>query len=138
MPNSSRVIVDTNIIFSALLSENSSFSRTILKSEHSFYICESVFIELFKHKEKISSASKLDEDKIIRWLYTILKNINLCKESLIPQQIRQQAYNLCEDIDPADAPHIALTIHLDGLFWTGDKKLIRYLSKNNFHHFFNP
>ncbi|MFN2267748.1 MAG: PIN domain-containing protein, partial [Desulfonatronovibrio sp.] len=80
---------------------------------------------------------KLDEDKIIRWLYTILKNINLCKESLITQKTRQQAYSLCKDIDPADAPHVALTIHLDGLLWTGDKKLINHLSKNNFFRFFN-
>jgi predicted nucleic acid-binding protein len=52
-----RVVVDTNILFSALLRSRTRFADVLLRSEHAFYVCESVLVELFKHKEKILAAS---------------------------------------------------------------------------------
>ena len=115
MPLSQPVIIDTNIIFSALLSNQSSFTQIILNSEYSFYICESVIIELFKHKEKIISLSKLSEEEIIRLYSILLRRVIISKEKLIEPSIRQKAYHLCLDIDEADSPIVALTIKLKGL-----------------------
>lgn len=55
----SRVVVDTNILFFALLSSQSRFTNILLTSGHQFYVCELVVVELFKHKEKFVRLIKL-------------------------------------------------------------------------------
>ncbi len=132
------VIIDTNILFSALLRSRSTFAQTILGSEHSFYIYESVIVELFKHKEKLVRLSHLTEEEIIRVLYMILRHVTVSKEQLIEPSIREKAYGLCSDIDEADSPHVALALQLGGLLWTGDSKLKNGLRKKGFDAFFDP
>lgn len=136
MAESKPVIVDTNILFSALLRSESHFTRTILGSGHSFFICESAIVELFKHKERIVEISQLTETEIVRLFYTLLRHVTVAKEELIDPTIRQKAYEFCVDIDEADTPHVALTMHLDGLLWTGDKTLKQGLEKQGFDQFF--
>jgi len=130
------VVIDTNILFSCLLKNSSPFSNIILGTPHSFYICESVIVELFRHKERIKSLSHLEETEIIRLYYTLLRTINIYKEVLIDSSIRTKAYEICKDIDSADTPHVALTIHLKGLLWTGDEKLKKGLRSKGFDSFF--
>jgi predicted nucleic acid-binding protein len=130
------VVIDTNILFSCLLKNQSEFSRLIFGTPNQFYICESVIIELFKHKERILALSRLDESDIVRLFYTLLRNITVYREILIAPSIRERAYALCRNIDPADSPHVALTIHLNGVLWTGDEKLKKALRLKGFHSFF--
>jgi predicted nucleic acid-binding protein len=132
------IIVDASILFSALLGKESRFAQLILGSERRFFICESTVVELFKHKEKIVRLSKLTENELIRVLYVLLRRVTVCKEELIKEKIRRQAYDLCVDIDVADTPYIALTIQIGGLLWTGDKKLKKGLQKKGFNRFFEP
>ena len=132
------VIVDANILFSALLRDGTPFAQQLLGSNWRFCICESTIIELFKHKEKIVRLSKLTEDDVIRVFYTLLRRVTVVKEDLIEQTTRQQAYTLCQDIDVADTPFVALTLHLDGLLWTGDKVLKSGLRDKGFDRFFEP
>jgi predicted nucleic acid-binding protein len=47
------VVVDANILFSALLRQETTFSRHLLTSERRFFICESTVVELFKHSARI-------------------------------------------------------------------------------------
>lgn len=61
-PSKRPVIVDTNILFSALLTNRSKFAETLLATENDFFICEMVLVELFKHKEKIINLSGLSEE----------------------------------------------------------------------------
>lgn len=132
------VIVDTNILFSALLSTQSSFAETLLKSEHQFFVCEQILVEMFKHKEKIARLSKLSESDLIRFYYILLKRLYLFKEDLISLKNRKSAFELCRDIDETDTPHVALTLELDGLLWTGDKALKEGLKLKGFTQFFEP
>ncbi len=53
MPDSSQIIVDANILFSALLREASPFAERMLHAEQHFAVCESAIVSLFKHKERI-------------------------------------------------------------------------------------
>lgn len=65
MPLESKpVVVDTNILFSALLSSQSDFTEVLLNSEQKFFVCEQVFVELFRRKEKIVRYSHLSEDDV--------------------------------------------------------------------------
>lgn len=136
MSNSKPIVVDTNIIFSALLKSNSNFTRLLLLSDYQFFVCEQMFVEIFKYKEKIVKLSQLSEDDIIEVYKTLIKKLNLYKEDLISFSNCQLAYQLCQNIDINDVPHIALTLELNGLLWTGDKKLKQGLLNKNFTQFF--
>ncbi len=136
MAASKPVVVDTNILFSALLRQDSRFARIILGSTHLFYICESVIVELFKHKERIVRLSKLSEEDIVKLFYTLLRRVTVSKEELIDRSIRQEAYRLCASKDETDTPQVALTLQLDGLLWTGDEALKTELRKQGFDAFF--
>jgi len=92
---------------------------------------------LFTHKEKIIKSSKLSEEDVVRLFYTILKNVAISREELIDESIRFKAFELCRDIDETDSPHVALTLSLNGLLWTGDMKLKNGLKKKGFDLFFS-
>lgn len=132
------IIVDTNILFSALLNSQPSFTEILIGSGCRFFVCEQVLVELFKRKEKIVKVSQLSEDEIVRIYQILLKRITLYKEDLIALENRVASYTLCKDIDESDTPHVALTLELDGLLWTGDKKLKEGLRRKGFEQFFEP
>lgn len=132
------IVVDTNILFSALISSQSSFINPLLSSKYDFFVCEQVLVELFKRKEKLVKVSSLSEDEIVRVYQILLKRIMLYKEDLIAPGNRAAAYVLCQDIDESDIPHVALTLELKGLLWTGDKKLKEGLKRKGFDQFFEP
>ena len=132
------IIVDTNILFSALLSNRSAFAEIIFMSGHQFYVCEQVIVELFKHKEKIVRLSKLSDDDVIRLYHILLRRLTLYKEDLISREHLATAYALCQSIDPNDTHHVALTLELDGILWTGDNTLRRGLQRQGFEAFFDP
>lgn len=127
------IVVDTNIIISSLLHRKSPFLELLLTKKHQFYICELSIIELFNNKEKIIKLSKLKEDEVTKVFHTLLRNLNLFKENLIEKLNWQKAYQLCKDIDETDTPFVALTIELDGLLLTGDKKLKAKLKRKGFN-----
>ncbi len=134
-----RVVVDTNIIFSALISgAESAFAETLLRSDNQFFVCESTIVEIFKHKEKIIKFARISEDDMTRWYHLLLKHLQLYKEDLIAPENRKAAYELCKDVDEADTPHVALALELKAVLWTGDKKLQNGLIKKGFDKFFTP
>ncbi|MBE0425847.1 MAG: hypothetical protein IBX72_04265 [Nitrospirae bacterium] len=53
-----KVVVDTNILFSAFLSENSQYRDLLFDEKYEFYSPNFVFLEIFKHKEKILKCKK--------------------------------------------------------------------------------
>lgn len=136
MPTHPPVIVDKHIIFSALLRQPSHFSSILLETDRNFFVCESVLVKLFKHKEQIIRSSRLSEDEIIRVYHILIRRLNLFKEDLISPKHRAAAYELCRDIDFSDTPHVALTLELDGELWTGDKSLKEGLQQKGFNRFF--
>lgn len=132
------VIVDTNILFSALLRKQTRFASILLDSEYDFYVCEQVIVELFKHKESITEQSKLTEEELLTLFHTILRRIRLYKEDQIAQEHYALAESLCQNIDEHDSRHVALTLELQGLLWTSDKKLKNGLLRQQFTQFFEP
>lgn len=132
------VVIDTNILFSALLREPSRFVSLIFQSEYDFYICEYVIVELFKHKDRLVKQSKLSEDDLLRLLYRLLKRLSIYPERLIKPSFLSEAQNLCAPIDVNDTVHVALTLALDGRLWTGDRTLVDGLRQQGIDIFFTP
>ncbi len=131
------VIVDTNIIFSALLREDNKYANALIKNEgrHDFYGVYFTIVELFKHKERIKKFSKLSDDDILEVLYELLKHINLINDHIISVSSWKQAMNLVYDIDIKDLPNVALTIELEGKLWTNDVELKEGLRAKGFDEF---
>jgi predicted nucleic acid-binding protein len=133
-----RVVVDPNILFSTLLSSQSRFTDVLFTSGHQFYVCELVLVEMFKHKEKIVRLSKLSDDDIVRFYHILLRRLTVYKEDLIAPEHRAAALALCDPIDATDTPHVALTLEIGGLLWTGDNTLKQGLQRQGFSAFFDP
>jgi len=132
------VIVDTNILFSALLGKSKKIRDVLLtEKDVTFYSCKFAVVELFKHKEKIQKYSSLKEDEILELLYGLLKRINFFDEDSVTNESRQKAYDLCKHVDEKDTPHVSITIELNGLLWTRDKTLREGLEAKGFKSFFD-
>jgi predicted nucleic acid-binding protein len=129
------IIVDTNILFSALLGKNNLLRDRLLNPKETLYSCKFIMVELFKYKEKISRYSNLSEEAILELLYNLLKNINFIDEHTLTQECLKQAHSLCHDIDEKDTPFVALTMELNGVLWTYDKKLKQGLARKGFTRF---
>ena len=135
-----RIVVDTNIIFSALLRKENHYANLLIKNEeeHTFYGVYFTFVELFKHKERIAKYSKLPEDTLLEVLYELLKRIHIVNDDLISNQSWRQAIQLAHDVDIKDVPNIALTIELEGKLWTSDTALKNGVRAKGFNDFFEP
>jgi len=132
-----KLIVDTNIVFSALLGKSRKIREILFSSEDiKPYSCKYSIVELFKHKDKLISNSALDEEEILNIFYYLLKRIEFYNEDFISDNSLKKAYELCNDIDEKDLLFVALTIELDGLLWTGDKELLRGLIRKGFEQIF--
>lgn len=131
-----KVVVDTNIIFAALLKENNKLLEHLLLSTVEFYSMRYVVVELFKHKERIVQYSQLPEADMLDFLHRILTNIRFVDEQLISINSYSRAYRYCHETDIKDLPFLALAIELEGSLWTSDKKLIEGVSSKGFVDFY--
>ena len=132
-----KVIVDTNIIFSALLREDNKYANTLIKNadNHDFFAVYYTIVELFKHKERITKFSKLSDNDVLEVLYELLKHIQIINDDIISVASWKQAMNLTHDVDIKDVPNIALTIELEGKLWTNDAELKNGLRAKGFDEF---
>jgi len=127
-----KLVVDTNIIFSALLKRESKELLILTSSLHfEFFIPKFVFIELFKYKEKILQYSELSEEEVTELLHIIFENITIVNENQIPYEFRKSGYELTKDVDIKDSVFVALALALNSKLWSGDKKLKNHLIKKN-------
>ena len=110
-----RIVVDTNIVFSALISSSATISDIIIApfNRFRFYTCDYLFDELDNHQEKLLKASKLSEKEIDKARINLFKYINVISLGIIPQNIWLAAEALTFDIDPDDIPFVALSMFLD-------------------------
>jgi predicted nucleic acid-binding protein len=128
-----KLIADSNIIYSALLSNDNICQFIILAEALEFFSPNFMVLEIFKHKEKIKLNSKLSEEEIITQYERILSRITFIKEEVIPTSCYFDAYKLCKDLDKNDIPFVALTIFLDGILLTRDKVIYNGLKAQNFN-----
>ena len=129
-----KIIVDTNIVFSALLNVNSRIGQILIngKNHFDFYSPEYVRHEIFRHKKKIISIGKLSENEFLETYELILKNITILNHSIIPAEIYRNAESICRDIDIDDTIFVAVSDFTKGILWTGDLRLLNGLSKKGF------
>jgi predicted nucleic acid-binding protein len=129
-----KVIVDTNIVFSALLNTNSHIGRLLLdtRDKVEFYSCKYLQKEIYRHIDKICHYSRLNSDDLFELISLVESRIFFIDEELLPTLIITEAQAWVSDIDFDDFAFVALAMHLDAWLWTGDKKLINGLRQKGY------
>ncbi|MHA4736933.1 PIN domain-containing protein [Dyadobacter sp. MSC1_007] len=128
------VIVDANIIFSALITPNGKLAQILTHPNLSAkrISCYYATVELFKHQSKIVKCSHKSLDEVIADLYDILTSMQLYNEALIEMEHWKEAERLTAGVDSFDISYVALALQTGGMLWTGDKKLVDHLHKMGF------
>lgn len=134
-----KIVIDTNIIFSALLNSTGSIGDLIFNSDRNFefYSCSYMRYEIEKHWDKLKLISKLPESQLQVARFELFKKINFINEELIPEKQWISAERLVKDIDIDDLDFVALTNFIKGYLWTGDKPLYNGLKEKNFKKVLN-
>ena len=137
--NADCVVVDANIAFKCLHSGRGDLRERIGPGGHpKFFSPRFLFVELFKHKERLEQASGLAETDLLAGLHPLLSQLEFVNEANIPVGTWVEAYRLCRATDENDTAYVALVLHLDGRFWTEDAELKRALRMRGFDRFFEP
>lgn len=106
-----RVVVDTNILFAALLRRQSRLREALLTDAgHTFYCPRFVMVEMFKHKERLATASELGEEELLDCLNALLARMTFIEEGTIPIGTWMEGRRLCAEVDRKDAPFVTLTL----------------------------
>lgn len=131
-----KIIVDTNIVFSAILNSNSRIGKILLNSkEHfQFFTCNYLRVEIQRHRNKLLKITKLPEDQLTELEDLIIQKITFIDERLIPPDVLVKTEIQLKTIDPNDTVFVALTKHLGGKLWTGDMQLYNGLKSRRFRH----
>ena len=104
------IIVDTNIVFSAILNTKSIIGDIILNSNKvfQFWSCHYLLGEINRHWDKLERISKLKSNELLDSQRLIYKNINFIDEGQIPKKFRLKAYYMVNDLDLNDVVFLAL------------------------------
>jgi predicted nucleic acid-binding protein len=133
------VIVDANIAFKCLHAGRGDLRERIRPGETpKFFSPRFLFVELFKHKERLRHATNLPEVELLEALYSLTTHLEFVNEATIPVGTWVEAYRLCKGIDENDTAYVALALHLDGRLWTEDARLKTAMRARGFDRFFEP
>lgn len=132
-----RIVVDTNIVFSAMLNTNSKIARIILqpKTRLNFYSTETLLLEIEEHSKKLKNISGYTDSEFKRIFEIFTRKIRFINVQLIPKEIYLRSLSLTENVDVDDTEFVALTEHIKGKLWSGDKQLRKGLENKNWKKF---
>ena len=113
------LVVDANILFSALIKGSFTYSLLFSGKFHLF-TPEYIFTELEKHKEEILEKTGRTSEEFFRLLDILKRRI-----SIIPLEELIEYVEEAEKItpDPDDMAYFALALKLNCAIWSNDKKL---------------
>ncbi len=92
-----KVVVDTNIIFSASLSKNSKFREILSNKNYEFYAPYSLYSEIIKNLNKIKHFSKDTNSEVNLFILKILEKINFIHLELVSDETYKKAYYFCKE-----------------------------------------
>ena len=116
-----RVVVDANVAFRALASSRGDIRGKLDPVDGVLFITPRfLFVELFKHKDRIVRASKKSEDDVLESLHALVAAMESMDESASPIDRWLEARRLCAPTDPKDTRYVALALYVDGELGTED------------------
>jgi len=130
-----KLVIDTNILISALINPKSKIANLILKESETLelFTPHYLFSEIIDKTDKILKITNYSNSDFRDLLQIFIKRISLIDEDVISTKVWEAAYELTSTVDENDVAFVALAIHLDAFLWTGDLKLYRGLMKKGFN-----
>lgn len=134
-----KVVVDTNIIFSALLNSNGTIGDLLFNSDKrfEFYGCNHMRHEIQLHWQRLRKISKLSEEELLVSYTLVISKLKFINEEIIPTETWIASEKLTKNIDLDDTAFVALSKFMRATLWTGDKKLYDGLKKLKFKKLVN-
>lgn len=131
-----KIVVDTNIVFSAILNTNSRIAQILIyqNPKFQFYSCDYLQTEILRHHDKLVKLTQLTTNELAELESFITHNITFINEHLLPSKLVEETQIQLQHIDPFDVPFVALAKHLNAKLWTGDKKLYNPLKEQKFQN----
>lgn len=132
-----KIVVDTNIVFSAMLNPSSAIGKIIIfgQKHHQlhFFAPHLLKEEVKRHRSKIIEASQYISDSLFEDIRDeVFRCVNFISEEQIPYDFWHEAIPLVRDTDMDDIAFVALAEYLDAKLWTGDKRLVIGLEHRGF------
>ncbi len=129
------IVIDANIILSAILNPFGIIPKIIITgSNKSEFVLPSFALEEIRiHKRKICRQVGIGTAEFDLLLEQLLNYLLVVSSDEIRPDSITAAENLTAAIDVKDTIYVALTIELDALLWTGDKKLYNGLRRKKFN-----
>jgi len=129
-----KIIVDTNVIFSAILSSSGKIGQILIygHKQFEFYAPNLVKFEIKRHRDKMIQLGELTDSDFEDNRDDIFSCITFISEEQIPYEYWQDAIPLVRDTDMDDIAFVVLAEYLDAQLWTGDKKLLKGLINMGF------
>ena len=129
-----KIIVDANIVFSAILNTNGKIGDLLINPSKQFHFIAPDFlrVEIRAKYQRLIAISKLTLEQIIEAEFQVCRNIDFISEEQIGSKHWVAADKLVHDIDPNDVQYIAYAKHFRCKLWSGDKQLAKGLSKKGF------
>ena len=113
------LIIDANVLFSALIKESFSYNLLFSGKFHLF-TPEYIFTELEKHKEELMNKTERTTEEFFRLVETLKRRIVIVPlEELVPYVEEAEKFTP----DPDDMAYFALALKLNCAIWSNDKKL---------------
>lgn len=134
-----KVIIDTNIIFSVLSNSNGNLSKQFFQfpSHLNYFAPDFLVTELQVHSNKLLKLSGLSKTDYEISKTSVFSLLNFVDTELIPAEYMKEAVSLTKNIDFKDFKFVALALFLNGLLWTGDRKLLNGLRRKGFMNVVN-
>lgn len=80
-----RVVVDANIAFRALAGSRGNLRCRLESAENICFIAPRfLFVELFKHKDRLVHASRKSEEEVLASLHALVASMDFADETAIP------------------------------------------------------
>jgi predicted nucleic acid-binding protein len=131
-----KVIVDANIVFSAILNTNGKIGNLLINATGLHFIAPDFLrTEIRSKYPKLIKLSGLSKENIIDAEYRICKRIDFIDEEQILPVHWLAAEKLVAEIDPNDIHYVAYARHFKCKIWSGDKALMKGLDKQGFKKF---
>jgi predicted nucleic acid-binding protein len=129
-----KIIVDANIVFSAILNSNGKIGDLLINSKRVFNFIAPEFLryEIREKYPKLKSISGLHIEQITDAEYLVCKDITFISEEQIHHIFWEEAYELVYDIDVKDLQYVAYAKQFKCRIWSGDKKLVKGLNDKGY------
>ena len=121
------LVVDTNIVFSALL-RDSTIRGLLIDCAFTLYAPENIIKELKKYRDEICSRAGYSHEEFDILLSLVTESIVIIEKERYAEQLTE-ADKLLGHVDKGDVPFLALAMSIPCGIWTENVKHFRVQNK---------